>query len=381
MGTRGRPQRLSKGVRDLIITPRREQDGARRNLCAHQSPAPVPSRMFEAPRWPAWAAWGDQLTVSRQRSRTPPGLERSAQPQRSTRAQPQRLAPARLPWGGRALKERAAPVTVRRGTNPQSARQFDSFKRARRDPSPEASLTLGGGHGQAAAYRLAEIADPARRRCAHPPKPHPPRLRPAARKGLEAMGSSFGFAPAAKAMWAPPEDPLRRGPAASPCVNPAGLAPCGSSRRRKANANKSPCVGSRNSTLSLICRILRREGDERMVERSRRYSRAMCWSAGPIIGTDPTHHRDHRRAAQRRHPAHSPTMSSPDPRPGTRRYRRAARPPGASGATVAASPVKSSVGVSAFRKACGRAASGRLFSACRQPARRWSSAARYCRVR
>ena len=63
LGRRGKPKRLSKGVRELIVAPRREhsrkpdeQYERIEGLC----PGPY-VELFARQRWPGWYAWGNEL--------------------------------------------------------------------------------------------------------------------------------------------------------------------------------------------------------------------------------------------------------------------------------------------------------------------------------
>ena len=63
LGRRGKPKRLSKGVRELIVAPRREhsrkpdeQYERIERLCA----GPY-AELFARQRWPGWYAWGNEL--------------------------------------------------------------------------------------------------------------------------------------------------------------------------------------------------------------------------------------------------------------------------------------------------------------------------------
>jgi N6-adenosine-specific RNA methylase IME4 len=63
LGRRGNPKRLSKGVRELIVAPRREhsrkpdeQYERIESLCAGPR-----VELFARQRWPGWWAWGDQV--------------------------------------------------------------------------------------------------------------------------------------------------------------------------------------------------------------------------------------------------------------------------------------------------------------------------------
>ncbi len=63
LGTRGKPRRLSKGVRQVIMEPRREHsrkpDEVRRRI--EQLVAGPYLEMFARERQPGWDAWGDEV--------------------------------------------------------------------------------------------------------------------------------------------------------------------------------------------------------------------------------------------------------------------------------------------------------------------------------